>query len=474
MARVGPAGQVVAPSSLEGAVIGFLADRVGGLWRWREITVPLGVLYVADAEGGGAAALGIASLFLGAVLIVLLARPRLVLATPRRCVERSRRHSRRRRWPRVCVGLRWYRRLEHDAILVPRLLSWEQDVSRVMLALNPLAEQHASSWDGMADAFRRFVGGATAEWRESHGRLVIVVGLVRLPNRLEWEAREAQAGALVLGRRHGGGELVIDSSTTPHVLLAGATGSGKGGTIRAAAAAALHGGWHVVVLDPKEAGEYAWLEWLGVPVVTDLREQVGTLERLALVRQARQALIRGHGVDGWHELPSETTQIYRPVLLVVDEAADILATTKGKSGEDRLRAGLQHKTGELIAELARKGRSAAIHLLVAIQRPEAAQLGEQGGALRNNLTARLALGSLDPDGLRMLGIAATDPVALALDGTPGRGICVGFAGDPRPSVCQVAWLDQARARAEVVPAYPQGLELIGPTPDSAAVTEAVA
>src|SRR6266700_3895575 len=89
------------------------------------------------------------------------------------------------------------------------------------------------------------------------------------------------------------------------------------------------------------------------------------------------------------------------------------STTKGKSGEDGLRAGLQHKAGELIAELARKGRSAAIHLIVAIQRPETAQLGDQGGALRNNLTARLALGSLDADGLRMLGIASTDPAALA-------------------------------------------------------------
>jgi hypothetical protein len=149
--------------------------------------------------------------------------------------------------------------------------------------------------------------------------------------------------------------------------------------------------------------------------------------------------------------------------VVVDEAADILAATKGKSGEDRLRATLQHKAGELIAELARKGRSAGIHLLVAIQRPETTQLGDQGGSLRNNLTARLALGSLDADGLRMLGIPAGDPVALALDGTPGRGICVGFAGDPRPSVCQVAWLDQERARMEVTPTYPQGLHLIQPS-----------
>jgi hypothetical protein len=213
------------------------------------------------------------------------------------------------------------------------------------------------------------------------------------------------------------------------------------------------------VLDPKEAGEYAWLELVGVPVITDLREQVEALEHLVRVRRARQALVRCHGVDGWHELPDSG---FRPVLLVVDEAADLLAATKGKSGEDRLRAGLQHKAGELIAELARKGRSAAIHLLVAIQRPETAQLGDQGGALRNNLTARLALGSLDADGLRMLGVAATDPVSLALDGTPGRAICVGFAGDPRASVCQVAWLEQSRARAEVEPLSAQGLALIGP------------
>jgi hypothetical protein len=69
----------------------------------------------------------------------------------------------------------------------------------------------------------------------------------------------------------------------------------------------------------------------------------------------------------------------------------------------------------------------------------------------------------------MLGIAANDPTALALDGTPGRGICVGFAGDPRPSVCQVAWLDQARARAEVAPTRAQGFEVIAPGPGLEAI-----
>jgi S-DNA-T family DNA segregation ATPase FtsK/SpoIIIE len=278
----------------------------------------------------------------------------------------------------------------------------------------------------------------------------------------------------VIGRRHGGGPLAIDARTTPHVLLSGATGSGKGGAIRAAAAAALQGGWQLVVLDPKEAGEYAWLEQLGVPVATGLREQVETLEHLAAVRRARQEVVKSQGADTWLDLSAATSHNWRPVLVIVDEAADVLAATKGKRGEDRLRATLQQKAGELVAELARKGRSAGIHLLVAIQRPETAQLGDQGGSLRNNLTARLALGSLDADGLRMLGISATDPVVLTLDGTPGRGICIGFAGDPRPSACQVAWLDQSRARAEVVPRHPQGLKLIGPQPGSTTVERAVA
>jgi DNA segregation ATPase FtsK/SpoIIIE-like protein len=314
----------------------------------------------------------------------------------------------------------------------------------------------------MADAFRRFLGGASVEWRESLGTLRIVVSRVGLPDFLPWHAQGAPEGRLLIGRRHGGQQLAIDARTTPHVLLSGTTGSGKGGAIRATAAAALQGGWHLVVLDPKESGEYAWLELLGAPVVTRLSEQIETLDHLAAVRRGRQEIVRRYGVDTWLDLPGEL-QSWRPVLVVVDEAADILAATKGKSGEDRLRATLQHKAGELIAELARKGRSAGIHLLVAIQRPETTQLGDQGGSLRNNLTARLALGSLDADGLRMLGIPAGDPVALALDGTPGRGICVGFTGDPRPSVCQVAWLDQGRARMEVTPTYPQGLHLIQPS-----------
>jgi DNA segregation ATPase FtsK/SpoIIIE-like protein len=209
---------------------------------------------------------------------------------------------------------------------------------------------------------------------------------------------------------------------------------------------------------------------LGVPVVSNIVEQVDALREIDEVRQRRQALTKAFGADTWHQLPANTRRGWQPVLVVIDEAADLLVQVKGKSEPDREHATLQQEAARLTAQLARKGRSAGIHLILAIQRPDTAQLGDQGGALRNNLTARLALGSLDAEGIRMLGIPSSDPVAMTLDGTPGRGICVGFGDDPRPSACQVAWLDQHQALEQVRPIARQGLHAI--EPDGADTTQA--
>lgn len=195
-----------------------------------------------------------------------------------------------------------------------------------------------------------------------------------------------------------------------------------------------------------------------------LADQVEALRAIDAVRQSRQAVIKAAGVDTWHQLPADSRADWRPVLVVIDEAADLLVAVKGRGEPQREYAAMQHDAAALIAQLARKGRSAGVHVIVAIQRPDTAQLGDQGGALRNNLTARLALGTLDAEGIRMLGIPSGDPVAMTLDGTPGRGICVGFGDDPRPSACQVAWLDQQQALSSVIPAVRQGLDRIEPAP----------
>ncbi len=323
--------------------------------------------------------------------------------------------------------------------------------------MRPLPEQGQRTWDQMADALRRMVGGETVQWRESRGTLTVAVSWYGLPSELRWGPGASDSERIVLGQRHGGAPLDARRRRTPHVLFAGATGSGKGGAIRAAVAGALQAGWQAVVLDPKESGEYRWLDHLAVPVFSSISEQVSALEAIDGIRQRRQSLIKHHGVDSWRQLPVEARAYWQPILVVIDEAGDLLVAVRGRSEPQREYAALQHQAGALISQLARKGRSAGIHLIVAIQRPDTAQLGDGGGALRNNLTARLALGSLDPEGIRMLGISTSDPIATTLDGTPGRGICVGFGDDPRPGACQIAWLDQRHAVGQVNAAAPQGL-----------------
>ncbi len=433
------------------------------LWCWREFSLPVLAVVVAYKTGHPGPAFTAGLAMVCSIVLLLLTRPRMILGAVRCCRGRSQALSRQMVWPRVCRNLGWARRLDKNGWLVPDLVSWSENERQVTVQVRPLPEHGARSWDQMADALRRMVAGATVQWRESHGTLTVVIARAGLPANLTWGSGLSDAGRIVIGQRHGATPLALDVLRTPHVLLAGATGSGKGGTIRSALAGALEASWQAVVIDPKESGEYRWLDHLGVPVLSNILEQVEALQQIDGVRQRRQTLIKTCGADTWHQLPGEVRARWRAVLVVIDEAADLLVQVKGRSEPQREYAALQQEAARLIAQLAPKGRSAGIHLIVAIQRPDTAQLGDQGGALRNNLTARLALGSLDAEGIRMLGVPTSDPVAMTLDGTPGRGICVGFGDDPRPSACQVAWLDQRQALDAIKPAAHQGIDGIEPT-----------
>lgn len=466
----GRAGRYVSGSDWRVALVDHTLRAVQRIWCWREFSLPL--LTVAAAYKTGHPALGsmAVTVLICVVVLLLLTRPRTLTRTFRRCRARSRRLSRQLLWPRVCRELGWARRLEHDALLIPDLISWTETDRQITVLVRPLPEHAARSWDQMADALRRFVGGATVQWREARGTLTVVVALVALPGKLGWGSGLSDSTTITIGQRHGGALLALDVLRTPHVLLAGATGSGKGGTIRSALAGALEAGWQAVVIDPKESGEYRWLDNLGVPVLNGITEQLEALQQLDDLRQRRQALIKTVGTDTWYQLPAEQRAGWRPVLVVIDEAADLLVQVKGRSEPQREYAAHQQEAARLIAQLARKGRSAGLHVILAIQRPDTAQLGDQGGTLRNNLTARLALGTLDADGIRMLGIPSGDPISMTLDGTPGRGICVGFGDDPRPSACQVAWLDQQQAQATVRARVAQGLDRIEPAATSDGTT----
>lgn len=128
----------------------------------------------------------------------------------------------------------------------------------------------------------------------------------------------------------------------------------------------------------------------------------------------RQTLMAGHGARDWAAVPG-----LQRIVVIVDEAFDLLSA----GVRDKERRALQDEAADALGSIARVGRTAGVHLLLAAQRPDAKVLA---GELRNNLRCRLLLGEpLKAEILMVLDGVDDDPPT---HGEPPAG----FTGDQWP------------------------------------------
>jgi hypothetical protein len=378
----------------------------------------------------------------------------------------------RRTWAETCTALGWDS-LAHETprrrssgaqrgpeVLLrrPELRHVEVGAGRIRLAFRPRGDQQPQTWPQLVDALRRRLGAHSADAREhpnEPGVLVCTFGTEPLPQRHEAEPERAAAAApaaepvreaatstsapegFVIGPKAGGGEARWVPSDSPHLLVVGATGGGKGGLIRLITHQALEQGWTLRIVDPKASGDYRWAAERGVPVAHDLEDQVEVLRRVAAEVRSRCRVLWEHGLDRVGLLLGSGRPC--PVLVVVDEAADLLLLRRvpTERDDDQLRS----EAGSLLSVIASQGRAAGVHVIVAIQRPDIALLGPAGGFLRDNLTGRVALGRLSVEGLDMLFGSGYREHVVKLTGTPGRALAQHLAaGDVEPFALQAAWL----------------------------------
>lgn len=125
----------------------------------------------------------------------------------------------------------------------------------------------------------------------------------------------------------------------------------------------------------------------------------------------------------------------RPTLVVFDEAADLLGIGRTKPESQRVR--------EAVGVLTRQGRACGTHLVAAFTRPDTEAAP---GAVRDQFSARVALGPLRPDGARML--FGTHRVPPLLDSPPGARLSLSLDGNQRLSRLRVPWvtIDDVRPR----------------------------
>ncbi len=196
----------------------------------------------------------------------------------------------------------------------------------------------------------------------------------------------AERGVLpiALGRDVAGHPILADLARLPHLLIAGATGSGKSVAVNALIGTLLKSrsrdDVRVIVVDPKRV-EFTWLEGvphLLAPVVTETEAAVEILGKVETEMARRYDLLAEAGCRNrlsFNARPGASARPSLPALVVViDELADLMML----ASEDVERS---------ICRVAQLGRAAGIHLVVATQRPSVDVIT---GLIKANLPARLA------------------------------------------------------------------------------------
>ena len=170
--------------------------------------------------------------------------------------------------------------------------------------------------------------------------------------------------ALALGKGAGGEAVAGDLSKMPHLLIAGATGSGKTVCLNSIICCLLmhapHSEAQFIMIDPKrvELTSYNSIPHLAAPVIVDTHKALGTLRWLNQEmdkRYQKLATAGARNIEGYNK-NKEGEERLPYLVLVIDELADLMM-----AGFDEV----EH----VLCRLAQLARATGIHLIVATQRP---------------------------------------------------------------------------------------------------------
>lgn len=197
---------------------------------------------------------------------------------------------------------------------------------------------------------------------------------------------------VVLGRDIAGEPATADLAKMPHLLIAGATGSGKSVCINSFIVSLLYKSTpdevRFLMIDPKvvELGIYNGIPHLLVPVVTDPRKAAGALgwavtEMLKRYKIFAENNVRDLGAYnmlaascGYKDAQGQPMQHMPQIVIIIDELADLMMAAP-------------NEVEDSICRLAQMARAAGMHLLIATQRPSVDVIT---GIIKANIPSRIA------------------------------------------------------------------------------------
>lgn len=192
--------------------------------------------------------------------------------------------------------------------------------------------------------------------------------------------------AFALGKDIGGNCVIADIAQFPHVLIAGATGSGKSVCINSLITSILYKAKpnevKMIMIDPKmvELGVYNGIPHLLIPVVTDPKHAAGALNWAVAEMKNRYQMLKDNkvrNIQGFNALMDEmgTPENKLPeIVIIIDELADLMLAAK-------------NEVEDTINSLAALARAAGMYLVIATQRPS---VDVVTGVIKANVPSRIS------------------------------------------------------------------------------------
>ncbi|MEN2775668.1 DNA translocase FtsK [Acetivibrio clariflavus] len=228
--------------------------------------------------------------------------------------------------------------------------------------------------------------------------------------------------AFAIGKDIAGNVVVGDIAKMPHLLIAGATGSGKSVCINTLIVSLLYKASpkdvRLLMVDPKvvELGIYNGIPHLLIPVVTEPKKAAGALNWAVMEMTNRYKLFAENNVrdlNSYNELVKERGEgeTLPHIVIIIDELADLMMVAP-------------NEVEDSICRLAQMARAAGMHLVIATQRPSVNVIT---GVIKANIPSRISFAvSSQIDSRTILDMAGAEKLL-------GRGDMLFYPlGQPKP------------------------------------------
>jgi S-DNA-T family DNA segregation ATPase FtsK/SpoIIIE len=188
--------------------------------------------------------------------------------------------------------------------------------------------------------------------------------------------------AVCVGKSIAGKSIITDVQKMPHLLIAGATGSGKSVLTNAFIVSLLMkmtpDEVRMIMVDPKqvELSDYNGIPQLLTPVITDMQKVLNSLKWAIVEMEKRYTIFnQSHvrNISMYNEMMGFAAMPY--IIIIIDEMADLMLS----SGAE---------TEAAVVKLAQKARATGIHLLLATQRPSVDVIT---GLIKANIPGRVGM-----------------------------------------------------------------------------------